>query len=121
MDSSAIKIHEHLYEQYPNLPKFANDPEESPIIRTYDLILKRFVGIYGRQPTYFVRSPATALLFGSLSPEVSLGRASFCSMQNIIVAICLNGHTKVRFNHYQNAVYGEKVFENEPRKWKYDD
>lgn len=60
-----ITIHQHLYEMYPNIPKFANDPEESPIIRVYDLILKRFEGIYGRQPTYFVRSPASAVLLGS--------------------------------------------------------
>lgn len=38
----SLTIHHHLYQLYPNIPKFANDPEESPIIRTYDLVLKRF-------------------------------------------------------------------------------
>lgn len=27
----------------------------------------------------------------------------------------------MRFNHYQSAVYGEKVFDNESTKWKYDE
>ena len=42
ISSNIIKPCEHLYELYHDLPKFANDPAESPIIKTYDLLLKRF-------------------------------------------------------------------------------
>lgn len=61
------------------------------------------------------------MLLGSQSPEVGLGTVSFCSLQNVIVAACANGHNKIRFNHYQNAMYGEKVFLNQSEHWKYDD
>lgn len=42
MISNSIKVHGHLYQLYHDLPKYANDPTESPIIKTYDLLLKRF-------------------------------------------------------------------------------
>ena len=42
MISNSVLLHEHLYELYHDLPKFANDPSESPIIKTYDQLLKRF-------------------------------------------------------------------------------
>lgn len=48
--STTLKIHEHLFEIYPAMPKYAADPSESEIIRIYDHIMLRFAGHYGRQP-----------------------------------------------------------------------
>lgn len=78
----------------------------------YDLLLKRYQGIYGQEPKYFIRSPATLTLLGSANDPINMSVATICSLQNIIICVSTNGYQKIRINHYQSAVYGEKVFEN---------
>lgn len=102
------------------MPKYANDPEESEIIKSYDLLASRFRGIYGGEPKYFIRSPASCAVVGSASSTVGLIVASMNCLQNVVIAIANNSHGRIRINHYQNAVYGEKVFETDSVKWKFD-
>lgn len=59
-----IKIAEHLYEIYPAMPRYANDPEQSEVVRAYDFILRRFQGFYGKQPKYFAKASASPILLG---------------------------------------------------------
>lgn len=59
-----VKLAEHLFEIYPSMPRYANDPEESEIVRTYDFIVRRFQSFFSKQPTYFVKAGMSPLLFG---------------------------------------------------------
>jgi hypothetical protein len=59
-----VRVAEHLYELYPSMPRYANDPEESDVVKTYDFILRRFQGFYGKQPKYFVKAAASPVLLG---------------------------------------------------------
>ena len=109
---SRIKIAEHLYEIYPSMPRYANDPEESDVVKIYDFILRRFVGFYGKQPKYFVKGGASPLLFGDHHDYVDFPYYSFSSTQDIVIAIAPSSSSKIRINNYQTAMYGEKVIES---------
>ncbi len=85
--SQKIKSVEHLYEIYPSMPRYANDPEESEVVKTYDFILKRFQGFYSKQPTYFVKCGTSPLLFGDCHNYSGYPYVSFSSTQDIIVAV----------------------------------
>jgi hypothetical protein len=82
------------------MPKYAADPSESIIIKIYDHIMLRFAGHYGCQPSFFVKSPLCPVLFGDAHKYVDLGTASFCSTQNVIIAIGQSNSKKIRLNHY---------------------
>jgi len=96
----SLKIHEHLFEIYPSMPKYAADPSESDIIRTYDHIMLRFAGHYGRQPEYFIKSPLSPIIFGDSHSYIDLPTVAFNSSQNIIIAISKTSTKKIRLNHY---------------------
>jgi galactokinase len=118
---SKIKVAEHLYEIYPSMPRYANDPEESEIVKTYDFILRRFVGFYGKQPKYFVKGGASPLIFGDHNDYVDFPYYSFNSTQDIVIAIATSSTSKIRINNYQTAMYGEKIIESKASSWKFDE
>ena len=53
------------------MPKYAADPSESKVIEVYDQIMNRFQGHYGRQPDFFIRSPAAISIFGDNRPYIA--------------------------------------------------
>jgi hypothetical protein len=112
---------EHLYEIYPSMPRYANDPEESEIVRTYDFILRRFQGFFSKQPSYFVKAGTSPLLFGDQHAYSGYRHVSFSSSQDIIVAVAQTSGDKIRINNYQSALYGEKVLTSRVGEWKYDE
>lgn len=115
-----IRTAEHLYEIYPAMPRYANDPSESEVVRTYDFILRRFQGFYSRQPTYFVKSGTSPLLFGDCHPYSGFPYLSFSSTQDIVVAVARTPGPDIRINNYQFAIYGEKVLSSKVKDWKYE-
>lgn len=82
-----VRTVEHLYEIYPSMPRYANDPEESEVVRTYDFILRRFQTFFSKPPTYFVKSGMSPLLFGDCHDYSGFPFLSFSSTQDIIVAV----------------------------------
>jgi hypothetical protein len=104
---SIIKAHEHLFEIYPSMPKYAADPSESDIIRIYDHIMLRFAGHYACQPAYFIKAPLCPVLFGDLHRNIGLPVISFCSSQNVIIAISKTNNNKIRLNHFETTLFGE--------------
>lgn len=91
------------------MPRYANDPEESEIVKTYDFILRRFQGFYGQQPAYFVKAAASPILIGDEHDYSGFPYFSFSSTQDVIIAIAKSSSSKIRINNYQSAIYGEKV------------
>eukprot|EP00919_Chromeraceae_sp_WS-2016_P011889 GHVR01027806.1.p1 GENE.GHVR01027806.1~~GHVR01027806.1.p1 ORF type:complete len:123 (+),score=5.62 GHVR01027806.1:2884-3252(+) len=102
------------------MPQYAADPSESDFIKTYDRIMLRFSSHYGKQPDLFIKAPACPNILGDDLLEVGYSAVSLCSAQNVIIAIATNGNKKIRFNNYQNAIYGENTFETDPSLWKFD-
>ena len=88
------------------MPRYANDPEESDIVKTYDFILRRFQGFFSKQPTYFVKTGTSPLLFGDQHAYSGYKFVSFSSSQDIIVAVAQTTSGKIRINNYQSALYG---------------
>ena len=102
------------------MPRYANDPDESEIVKTYDFILRRFQGFYSKQPTYFVKAGTSPLLFGDQHPYSGHRHISFSSNQDIILAVAKTSADSIRINNYQSALYGEKVLSSKVGEWKFD-
>jgi len=66
----------------------------------------RFAGHYGCRPSYFVKSPLCPLLFGDSHSYINLPVISFCSSQNVIIAIAKNESKKIRLNHFETTLFG---------------
>ena len=96
---------EHLYQIYPAMPRYANDPEESEVVKMYDFLLRRFQGFYGRPPSHFAKAPASPLLLGGHHPYVDLPYLGFSTTQDVVVAAVQTNSHKVRINNYQAALY----------------
>ena len=101
------------------MPRYANDPDESEIVKTYDFILRRFQGFFSKQPSYFVKAGTSPLLFGDQHTYSNYPHVSFSSTQDIVVAATATSADKIRINNYQSAVYGEKVLSSRAGEWKF--
>ena len=88
------------------MPRYANDPEESEVVKKYDFILRRFQGFYSKQPNYFVKAGTSPLIFGDMHSYSGYKFVSFSSNQDIVVAIAKTSSDNIRINNYQSALYG---------------
>jgi hypothetical protein len=114
-----VRAVEHLFEIYPSMPRYANDPEESEVVKTYDFILRRFQGFFSKQPAYFVKAGISPLLLGDCHSYSGYPYISFSSTQDIIVAVAKTSSGQIRINNYQSAIYGEKVLSSRVEDWKF--
>lgn len=102
------------------MPRYANDPEESDIIKAYDFIMRRYQGFFGKQPTYFIKASTSPLVFGDRHSYSGYDWLSFSSTQDLVVAVGRSSSNKIRINNYQSAIYGEKVLESSKMNWKFE-
>ena len=118
---NTITTVEHLYQIYPAMPRYANDPDQSEIVKTYDFILRRFQGFYSKQPSYFVKAGTSPLLFGDQHTYSGYRHVSFSSGQDVVVAVTKTSSESIRINNYQSALYGEKVLSTKVGEWKFNE
>lgn len=103
------------------MPRYANDPDQSEVVKTYDFILRRFQGFYSKQPSYFVKAGTSPLLFGDQHTYSNYRFISLSSSQDIIVAVAQTSSGQIKINNYQSALYGEKILSSKVNEWKYDE
>lgn len=99
---------EHVYQLYPNLPQY---DLENKTIQKYEFLLRRFTQIYGVEPTYYVKSPGRAVLFGELGagyPTVEM-----CIPRDVIIVVAVNDYKSIRVNHFDKTKHPEKSISTE--------
>jgi hypothetical protein len=62
--------------------------------------------IIGAQPTYFIKSPGRACLFGE--GDSGYSTVELCIPRDVIVVVGVNDRAEIRVNHFDKTVFPEK-------------